>query len=76
MYKLINQLENVNNVGLLLLREGENREIMGHNRKLREGRCQNNKFTFPPKNVDTWNGLKDEVVTANCVHQMKEKLDI
>ena len=33
------------------------------------------KYSFPQRNIDTWNGLKEEVIMAKNVHQLKEKLD-
>ena len=33
------------------------------------------KYSFPQKSIDTWNGLKEEVIMAKNVHQLKEKLD-
>ena len=33
------------------------------------------KVQFPQSSVDTWNGLKEEVLMAKNVHQLKEKLD-
>ena len=30
--------------------------------------------SFPPKSIDTWNGMK-EVIMAKNVQQIKEKLD-
>lgn len=53
-YKLINQIEKVENVDLLLTKEGETREMRGHKSKLRKGKWLNNvnKFSFPQRNVD------------------------
>ena len=34
------------------------------------------KYRFPHRTVDTWNGLKEEVVTATNIHKFKEMLDI
>ncbi|MPC50823.1 hypothetical protein E2C01_044657 [Portunus trituberculatus] len=33
------------------------------------------KFSFLHRMVDIWNGLCDEIVTAESVHKFKEKLD-
>ncbi|MPC60317.1 hypothetical protein E2C01_054357 [Portunus trituberculatus] len=33
------------------------------------------KFSFPHWTVDIWNGLSDEIVTAESVHKFREKLD-
>ena len=32
-------------------------------------------YSFPQSSIDTWNGLKEEVIMASNVHQLKEKLD-
>ena len=32
-------------------------------------------IVFPQKSIDTWNGLKEEMIMANNLHQLKEKLD-
>ena len=32
------------------------------------------KYSFPQRSIDTWNGLKEEVIMAKNVHQLKEKL--
>ena len=34
-----------------------------------------NLITIYKRNIDTWNGLKEEVIMAKNVQQMKEKLD-
>ena len=31
-------------------------------------------YSFPQRSIDTWNGLKEEVIMANTV-QLKDKLD-
>ena len=33
------------------------------------------KYSFPQRNIDTWNRLKEEVIMAKNVHQLKEKQD-
>ena len=33
------------------------------------------KYSFLQKSIDTWNGLKEEMIMAKNVHQLKEKLD-
>ena len=45
--------------------------------KLQKGICLNDtkKYSFPQRSIDTWNGLKEEVIMAKNVHQRKEKLD-
>ena len=38
--------------------------------------CENGtKNSFPQSGIDTWNGLKEEMIKANNVHQLQEKLD-
>lgn len=50
-------------------REGETKDMRGHNRKLSKGRCLHNmKLSFSQINVDTWNELREEVREAECVH--------
>ena len=33
------------------------------------------KSSFSQRSIDTWNGLKEEVIMAKNVHQLKEKLN-
>lgn len=67
IYKPMNEMERAGKLNLLLTR-GETREMSGHNGKLRKGRCSNNvKFSFPQRNVDICNKVKDEVIMVNCV---------
>ena len=33
------------------------------------------KYSFPQRSIDTWNGLKEEVIIAKNIQQLKEKLD-
>ena len=45
-----------------------------HSRKIRKSRCLKDikKYSFPHRIiiiVDTWNGLKEEVVTATKIHK-------
>ena len=49
----------------------------GHKNKLQKGIRLNDtkKYSFPQRNIDTWNGLKEVVIMAKNVHQLKEKLD-
>lgn len=77
MHKLIKLMEKVLHVDVLLTREGETLERREHNGKLRKGRYVDKvkKSSFPQRNVDSCNGLKDEVITPKCVHQVKEILD-
>ena len=52
---------------LTMKRKGENKK------KLQEGIYLNNikKYSFSQKSVDTWNGMKEEMIMA----KLKEKLD-
>lgn len=72
---LLNLMEKVDKVDLLVTRKEESREKRGRNRKLRKECLNNFKKLLPKRNVGTWKELKEEVTTANCVRQMKEKLD-
>ncbi len=51
--------------------------MRGRSRKLRKRRCLNNtkKYRFPHRSVEVWNGLKEEVIEAKNINQLKEKLD-
>ena len=55
----------------LVMMEEETRQMRGHTRK---SRClkDTEKHNFPQRIVDTWNGLKEEVVTATNIHKFKE----
>ena len=33
------------------------------------------KYSFPLRSIDTWNGLKEEVIMAKNVQQLKERPD-
>ena len=61
----------------LILRRKQARNLRGHKKKLQKRICLNNtkKYSFPQRSIDTWNGLKGEVIMAKGVHQLKEKLD-
>ncbi|MPC77880.1 hypothetical protein E2C01_072350 [Portunus trituberculatus] len=42
-----------------------------------KSQCHRNikKFSFPHRTVHIWNGLSEEIVTAESVYKFKEKLD-
>ena len=63
MYKLLNNLEETDRKDLILRRKGEARNLRGQ-KKLQKGICLNNtkNYGFPERSIDTWNGLKKEVV--------------
>ena len=77
IYKLLNGLEEVDKIDLMIP-AGEGRENMrGHAMKLRKPRCMSDikKYSFPYRAIDTWNGLKEEVVMAHSVSDLKNRLD-
>ena len=44
--------------------------------KKQKGICKNaTKNSFPQRSIDTWNGLKEEVIKAKTIHQLQEKLN-
>ena len=73
----MNNLEETDRKDLILKRKGEVRNLIGYMKKLQKGICLNDtkKYSFPQRSIDTWNGLKKEVVMAKNVHKLKEKLD-
>ena len=77
IYKLTNNLEEIDTKDLLLKGEREAGYLRGHMKKLRKGRCLNNtkKYSFPHRNIDTWNGLDEKVVRAGSIHSFKDKFD-
>ena len=58
------------------VKKGEVKNLREH-KKLQKGICLNDtkKYSFPQRSIDTWNGMKEEVIMAKNVHQLKEKLD-
>ena len=73
----MNNLEETDRKDLKLRRKGEARYLKGYKKKLQKGICLNNtkkKYSFPQRSIDTWNGLKEQVIMAKNVHQLKEKL--
>ena len=76
LYKIVNSFEKLDEQNLEM--EEETRQMRGHSRKIRKSRClkDTKKYSFPHRIVDTWNGLKEEVVTATNIHKFKEMLDI
>ena len=77
IYKLMNNLEETDRKDLILRRKGETRKLNGHKKNCKKGICLNDtkKYSFPQRYIDTWNGLKEEVIMAKNIHQLKEKLD-
>ena len=77
LYKMVNGIEKLDNQNLVMMEE-EIRQTRGHSKKIKKNRClkDTKKYSFPHRIVDTWNGLKEEVVTATNIHKFKEMLDI
>ena len=73
----MNNLEEKNRKELILRRKGDARNLRGHKKKLQKGICLNGikKYSFPQRSIDTWNRLKEELIMAKNVHQLKEKLE-
>ena len=59
---------------LLMNRKRVARCSKGHKKKLQKGICLNdtNKYSFHQRSIDTWNGLKEEVIMAKNV-ELKTK---
>ncbi|MPC69426.1 hypothetical protein E2C01_063651 [Portunus trituberculatus] len=57
--------------------EQGDRQTRGHSKKIMKSQCHRNikRFSFPHRTVDIWNGLSEEIVTAESVHKFKDKLD-
>ena len=77
IYKLMNNLEETDRKDLILRRKGEAKNLRGHNKILHKGIClkDTKNYSFSQRSIDTWNGLKEEVIMAKNVHQLKEKLN-
>ena len=77
LYKIVNAIEKLDNQNLVKMEE-ETRQMRGHSRKIKNSRClkDTRKYSFSHRIVDTWNGLKEEVVEATSIHKFKEMLDI
>ena len=58
--------------------EDETTQMREHSRKINKSRClkDTKKYSFPHRIVDTWNGLKEEVVATTNIHKFKEMLNI
>ena len=74
IYKLMNNLEEIDREDLILRRKGKARNLREHKKILHKGIClkDTKKYSFPQRSIDTWNGLKEEVIMAKNVHQLKE----
>ena len=77
LYKIVNVIEKLDNQNQVMMEE-ETTQMRGHSRKIKNGWClkYTRKYSFPHRIVDTWNGLKEEVVEATSIHKLKEMLDI
>ncbi|XP_050692945.1 uncharacterized protein LOC126983856 [Eriocheir sinensis] len=77
IYRLLSKMEEVDNEKLLLREEPSSRNTRGHSKKLRKGRCSRDikKYSFPQRNIEVWNRLSEEIVSAKSVQSFKEKLD-
>ena len=73
----MNNLEETERKDLILKRKRKVRNLRGHKKKLQKEICLNytKKYSFPQRSIGNWNGLKEEVILAKNVHQLKEKLD-
>ena len=73
----MNNLEETDRKDLILRRKGGVRYLRGHKKKLQKGVClkYTKKYSFPQRSIDTWNVLKEEVIMAKNVHQLKEKFN-
>ena len=76
LYKILNGIEKLDEQNMEM--EEKTRQMRGHSRKIRKSRClkDTKKYSFSHRIVDTWNGLKEEVVTSTNIHKFKEMLDI
>ena len=76
-YKIVNGIGKQDNPNLVMMEE-ETRQMRGHSRKINKSRCfkDTRKYSFPHRIVDTWNGLKEEVVAATNIHKYMVVLDI
>ena len=77
LYKLVNQVEEVDRDDLVLRVDGRQQSTRGHSCKLKKPRCRSDvkKFSFPARSIDIWNQLQGEVIEARRVSSFKEKLD-
>ena len=70
----MNNLEETDRKGIIMKKK-EARYLMGNKKKIQKGISLNDTkmYSFPQKSIDTWNGLKEEVIMAKNV-QLKETL--
>ena len=71
----MNNLKKTDTKYLIMKRKGKPRYLRV--KKFQKGICLKNikTYGYPQRIINTWNGLKEEVIMAKNVHQLKEKLD-
>ncbi len=72
---MVNKIDKIDKDDLLL--PARSQGLRSHGKKLRKGNSLRDlkNYSFPQRSVDMWNNLREEVVEARNVHQMKEKSD-
>ena len=75
MYKIVNGMDILDREDLIKI--SSNRQLRGHPKKIHKDSCMGDvkKYSFPYRGIDKWNKLSREVVCAESVSQMKDKLD-
>ena len=78
MYKIVNHIDKIDKQDLVVLKEDDGGRMRGHSKRIRKGQClrEIQKYSFPHRMVDVWNGLSEEIVTAASVQKFNEMLDI
>ena len=73
----MNNLEETDRQDLILRRKGEAGNLRTQEKKLVKEICLSDtkNYSFPQRSINTWNGLKKELIMTKNVHQLKEKLD-
>ena len=75
IYELMNNLERTDRKYLILRRKGEARYLRGQKKNSKRNLLERyKKVQFSQRNIDTWSGMKEKVIMAKNVHQLKEKL--
>ena len=75
VYKASKGLEKIGREDLFVW---NNRNIKGHEKKLKRTACKRDKkkkYSFPYRSIETWNKLDAEVINTRNVHDFKSKLD-
>ena len=77
MFKIVKGKEMIDRTDLGAMATNETRHTRGHSRKIGKSQCSGDveKFSFPHRRVDVWNGLSKEIVEADIIHTFKNKLD-